>query len=249
MVRDVTVTLALVFFCYMVVLYTYRMRGAVGAAVAYAILVHFDPQFLLFLPFVAIFFLVGATRYKLLNVQYTFLFLGMVLVLLLPWTFRNYRVYGEAIPVALEATEYLQPIKKAFEDDAAESGVKAAYRPGFWRNTAEFWRVARFGQSVRGGGGAMRTEPPWSLRHNLISIVNYGLLLPFFVVGVWLSVKKRNRAGLILSAVVVGYYLIRAFYGGGEHQRLLVEPLIILLAFYAIVYLYSCRRPYTRQDS
>jgi hypothetical protein len=77
------------------------------------------------------------------------------------------------------------------------------------------------------------------LRHNLISIINYGVLVPFFLVGIWLSVRNRSRAGLILAVASVVYYSIRAFYGGSERARLPIEPLIILLAFYAVIELYA----------
>jgi 4-amino-4-deoxy-L-arabinose transferase-like glycosyltransferase len=243
MVRDVTSTLLLVFVCYLLVRYTSRARGAVWVALAYTTLVHFDPQFLFFLPILALYFLFGATRHKLLNVEYAFLFLTTVLVLLVPWTIRNYRVYGEPIPVALEATKYVQPFKTTLGDGRGgqESGVRTTVqRPNFWNNSVEFWRVVRFGETTQeGAGGRTKVVPAWSLRHNLISIINYGVLLPFFLLGVWLSVRNRNHTGLILAVVVVGYYLIRAFYGGSERGRLPVEPLIILLAFYAVVDLYG----------
>jgi 4-amino-4-deoxy-L-arabinose transferase-like glycosyltransferase len=238
MVRDVTVTLLLVYLCYLLVRFSTRARGVVWAALSYAFLVHFDPQFLFFLPFVALYVLLGATRHRLLNAQYAFLFLATVLVLLVPWTIRNYRVYGEPIPVALEATKYVQPFKNALGEGTDEK--TAGQRSGFWSNTVELWRITNVkGDTQTDTGGRTRTVPAWSLRHNLISIVNYGLLLPFFLLGIWRSVRGRNQTGLVLSAVVVGYYLIRAIYGGSERARLPIEPLIILLAFYAIVELYG----------
>jgi hypothetical protein len=72
----------------------------------------------------------------------------------------------------------------------------------------------------------------------VVSLATYGLLLPFFLLGVWFSVKSRNRTGLVLAVAVAGMYLIRAFYGGSPRARLPAEPLIILLAFYAVVELY-----------
>jgi 4-amino-4-deoxy-L-arabinose transferase-like glycosyltransferase len=243
MVRDVTATTLFVLVCYFMVLYTNRMRGAVWTALAYVLLVHFDPQYLLFFPFMALYFLFWTTRHKLLNVQFTFLFLGAVLVLFLPWTFRNARVYGEPIPIGLEAIKYARPVKNLIDrrpDEVEKANRVPKSRPGWWRNTVEFWRVVKFSE---GGAPAEPAEPAWSLRHNLISIGNYGVLLPFFLVGIWRSVKKRNRAGLLLSAAVVGYFLIRSIYGGSESARLPAEPLIILLAFYAIVDLYGRRRP------
>jgi 4-amino-4-deoxy-L-arabinose transferase-like glycosyltransferase len=238
MVRDTTVTLLFVLLCYVVILYAYRMRGAIWTAVVHSVLVHFDPQFLFFIPLIALYLLFRATRHRLLNVQSMFLYLGMCLVLLTPWTVRNYRVYGEPIPVALETTRYVQPFKG--DGDSGASAANADARPGFWWNTVELWRVVKLHESAEPtADGGIRAEPPWSTRHNLISIVNYGLLLPFFLLGIWRSVRNRNQAGLVMTGAVLFYYLIRGIYGGGATERLLMEPLIILLAFYAIIDLYS----------
>jgi 4-amino-4-deoxy-L-arabinose transferase-like glycosyltransferase len=251
MVRDVTVTMLVVTVCYLLVRYTPRMRGAVWTALAYAVLVHFDPQYLLFLPVLTAYYLFFATRHKLLNVQQTFLFLGAVLVLLTPVTIRNYRLYGEPIPVALEATQFLQPVTSVFggDDEPAGSGDAAASGPGLWHNSREFWRVVRIGETTeKAPGGATKVIPPWSLRHNVISLVTYGLLIPFFLWGVWVSFKERHRTGMVLAIAVVGVYLIAAFNGGSGGRRLPVEPFIILLAFYAIVDLYDRYRRTKQAD-
>jgi hypothetical protein len=202
-------------------------------------LLHFDPQYLLFLPVLVLYYLLAAGRHQLIRLQYTFLFLSMVVVLLTPWTVRNYRVYGEPIPIALEATRYLPRFQSGLEvsEDAAGNGIS---RPGFWRNSIEYWRVTRLTEGRQTTpDGALRIITPWSVRHNLVSLATYGLLLPFFLAGIWISVRERNRAGMVLVVAVVGMYLIRAFYGGSPRTRLPAEPLLILLAFYAAVHLYE----------
>jgi 4-amino-4-deoxy-L-arabinose transferase-like glycosyltransferase len=233
MLRDVTVVMLTTFTCYLLIRYAHTMRGTLWTALAYAVLVHFDPQFLLFLPVITLYFLFYATRRRLLGVQYAFLFFGTVIVLLAPWTIRNYRVYGDPIPVALEATQYYQPVRSALTANApADNGG------GFWRNSVEYWRVMRLlDHTVGVANGPDRDLPAWSFRHNAISLATYGLLLPFFLVGVWVSVRNRNRTTLVLSIAVAGMYLIRAFYGGSPHTRLPAEPLIILLAFYGVTHI------------
>jgi 4-amino-4-deoxy-L-arabinose transferase-like glycosyltransferase len=237
--RDVTAGTLVVLVCYLLIRYSYSMRGALWTALAYAVLLHVDPQYLLFLPVLVLYYLLAAGRHQLIRLQYTFVFLSMVVLLLTPWTVRDYHVYGEPIPIALEATRYLPPFQsglEAHEDVAVNNGS----RPGFWRNTIEYWRVTRLteGQQTTPDGD-QRILTPWSLRHNLVSLATYGLLLPFFLAGIWFSVKTRNRAGLVLVVAVVGMYLIRAFYGGSPRTRLPAEPLLILLAFYAAVHLFE----------
>jgi 4-amino-4-deoxy-L-arabinose transferase-like glycosyltransferase len=237
-VRDVTTTMLFVFVCYLMILYTHRMRGAVWTGLAYSALIHFDPQYLYFFPLIALYFLLYATRHKILNLQFFFLFLGCVLVLLIPWTVRNQRVYGDAIPIGLETAHYVRPVKQLAGSLLDRSDAEKALSPpraDFGINTVEFWRVTRFKTKEVPDNVNLPVEPAWSLRHNLISIANYGLLLPFLLLGVWNAVRKKNRAGVLIAAAIAVYFLIRLFYGGSERLRLPVEPLIILLAFYAIV--------------
>jgi 4-amino-4-deoxy-L-arabinose transferase-like glycosyltransferase len=238
-VQDVTVGMLALLVCYSLIRYSRSMRGALWTAITYTVLVHFDPQYLLFLPALVLYYLFSAGRYQLIRVQHTFLFLGTVLMLLAPWTIRNYRVYGDPIPIALEATKYLPPVQASpdLADDRLGNGLS---RPGFWRNSVEYWRVMRLVEGVQNTpGGGQRVVTPWSFRHNATSLVTYGLLLPFFLVGLWMSVKSRNRTGIVLVIAVVGMYLIRAFYGGTPRARLPAEPLLILLAFHAAANLYG----------
>jgi 4-amino-4-deoxy-L-arabinose transferase-like glycosyltransferase len=207
------------------------MRGAVWTGIVFTLLLHFDPQYLFFFPLIALYFLFYATRHKLLNLQFVFLFLGCVLLLLLPWTARNQRVYGDMIPIGLEAARYARPVKRLVAADVP--------RPDVVRNAVELWRVTRFGDEEPSRSGDRPPEPAWSLRHNLVNIATYGVLLPFFLVGVWTAVRRRHRPALVLASAVVVYFLIRVFYGGYERLRLPIEPLVILLAVYAVVDLYG----------
>jgi 4-amino-4-deoxy-L-arabinose transferase-like glycosyltransferase len=240
--RDVTVGMLVALICYLLIRYSHSMRGALWTALVYSLLVHVDPQYLLFLPVVVLFYLSSIGRHGLLRVQYTFLFLGTVVLLLAPWTIRNYRVYGDPIPVALEATKYLPPAGTAPAGPVgvSETEGKTLSRPGFWRNSVEYWRVMSLVERPqKTADGVSRVLPPWSARHNLISLGTYGLLLPFFLLGVWFSAKSRNLPGLVLAIAVAGMYLVRAFYGGSPRARVPAEPLIILLSFYAVVELYK----------
>ncbi|UCH83585.1 MAG: hypothetical protein JSW50_14205, partial [Candidatus Latescibacterota bacterium] len=77
-------------------------------------------------------------------------------------------------------------------------------------------------------------EPAWSARHNLVSILNFGVTLPFFVLGVVLAVKDRRRESLMLTLVVVAFFLMRTYLGANERIRIPIDPLIILVGVYGI---------------
>lgn len=230
--RDVLVTLLLVWMVYAMVRPFHKMRQAIWVAVIYTLLIHTDSQYLLFLPVLVVFFAFASTHHRLLNVQYLFLFLVAVFVLSLPWTIRNTIVYRELTPIALEARSFLP--RSQTPATARPPATGAPEHTALGRNSLEFWRAVRFRAQPADSTRGTRLEPAWSVRHNLISGVEYGLLLPFFVVGLAVALWRRHRAALVVAGTVAVYYLMRAFLGGGERQRFPVEPLIILLAFYGL---------------
>ncbi|MEJ2720208.1 MAG: hypothetical protein P8181_03580, partial [bacterium] len=108
-------------------------------------------------------------------------------------------------------------------------------------NAIEFWRFARFHPDVPAGanpdtpGARAFIQPAWSLRHNLVSILNFGLVLPFFLMGIVFAVWNRNREGLMLILIVLAYFVMRSYLGADERIRIPVVPFIILVAFYGLM--------------
>jgi 4-amino-4-deoxy-L-arabinose transferase-like glycosyltransferase len=236
--RGIVSVFLLILVLYLLVRPFIKMRYALIAGIVYTALVHVDPQYLLLLPVLALFVLFK-TRHGYLNIQYLFLFLGTIIVASIPWTLRNYAVYGQPIPIGLEAQRYLRPAGHAVTQpmtvvpEIEGKIIRASRSRVIEENTVEFWRFARFRGSPGASDGSPG-EPAWSLRHNAASIANYGLVLPFFLVGIAYALRTRNRIGLMLSAVVIAYFLVRAYLGGGEVARLPVDPLIIILGFYGL---------------
>jgi 4-amino-4-deoxy-L-arabinose transferase-like glycosyltransferase len=244
--RDILAVLLLMLVLLLVVRPFNKMRYALVAGVVYTALIHVDPQYLLLLPVFALFVLFK-TRHGLLNIQYLFLFLSVVVLASVPWTIRNYAVYQQPIPIGLEARRFLRPVKvvatepqRGFSDIEGKI-VRASRARIIQRNTVEFWRIAQF----RGEKSSDATQtdttvgrflaPAWSVRHNLVSTLNYGLVLPFFLLGILFAVRERNRTGLMLAAVAAAYFLMRAYLGGNERTRLPIDPIVILLGFYGIM--------------
>ncbi len=237
--RSIFACLLLILLLHLISKPFHKMRYAIFSALAYTALVFVDPQYLLLLPFIAVFLLLRATKHTLLNLHYFFLFAGFLLLLSLPWTIRNYIVYGQPIPVSLEASRYIGPVIGG-RDEVAKAVEKAHRfsRTGrLGSNAIEFWRVARFTSQNADDRTLQRGQQPekaWSLRHNLVSLITYGLLLPFFIIGIIAAIRDRNRTGLLIAATTLVYFVIRVFFGGSEMTRLPIEPFIILLAFYGL---------------
>ena len=255
--RDVLAVFLLMLVLHLLVRPFVRTRYALVAGVSYTVLVHVDPQFLLLLPVLAVFVLFK-TRHGYINIQYLFLFLGVIIVASIPWTVRNYIVYRQPLPIGLEAARFLRPVKLAVTEPRTEIAdiegrIVRASRSRFIKDNAiEFWRFAKFrGQkpALTGQTGAAGTTkaPPgaeaWSVRHNLASILNYGVVLPFFLMGIVYAVRSRSRPALMLIAVVITYFLMRTYLGGSEQARLPVDPVIVVVGFYGAVGLVRRFRP------
>jgi 4-amino-4-deoxy-L-arabinose transferase-like glycosyltransferase len=246
--RDVLSVLLLVVLVFYLVRPFEKMRFAPIAGVVFALLFHVDPQYILLLP-IFVLIILFKSRHRLINIQYLFLFLSMFIVASIPWTVRNLNVYGQAIPVGFEARRYLRPAKVVVTEpgrglsELEQKVVSASRGDLIQTNAVEFWRFARFRDDVppgvAPGDSAYQAlaEPAWSLRHNLVSILNFGLVIPFFFLGVVVAVKNRNREGLMLTLVVAAFFLMRSYFGANERIRIPVDPLIILIAFYGLMIL------------
>jgi len=245
--RDVLAVFLLMLLVFLVVRPLKHMRYGLFAGLVYAALIHVDPQYFLLLPVFAVVILFK-TRHGLLNIQYLFLFLSALVVATIPWTIRNSVVYGQPLPVGLEARRFLRPAKIVVTEPERgladlESKIARASRTRILQeNTVEFWRFARFhGGELPEGFEPQDTtfrglpKSAWSVRHNLVSILNYGITLPFFLLGIVFVIRNRNRTGLMLAVITAAYFLMRTYLGGSERTRIPVEPFIIILAFYGLL--------------
>jgi 4-amino-4-deoxy-L-arabinose transferase-like glycosyltransferase len=253
--RDVLVTFLLTWLAYALARPFYRMRAAVWTAFLCTLLIHTEPMFLLLVPPLLVFLALASTHHRALSAQYVFLFMTALFVFSMPWTIRNAIVYGDVVPVGLEATRYTAPISRLLRDlppeVAATTPPEAVtiQRPGFFANEREFWRVVRIADSPGEPARGVAPEPAWSLRHNVAGILNYAILLPFFFIGCAFAVMQRHRAALVLGSMVVSYAVVRGFVGATDASRLWVDPLIILVAFYGVKVLLDRRRAVTETHS
>jgi len=171
------------------------------------------------------------------------LFAATVCMLCVPWMARNYVVYREPIPVALEASRYTGAFGSMFvaselqQTSPTTEAEQAPGSPGFVHNSVEFWRVVRLSAAPGDPHRGIRPEPAWSTRHNVINIINFGILLPFLIAGCVLGRQRRNLSALALMGAMTVWWIVRGFIGANERARLPVEPLIILLAFYGAMQL------------
>jgi 4-amino-4-deoxy-L-arabinose transferase-like glycosyltransferase len=244
--RDVATTFFFVWFVFVLIRPFHRMRVSLWAAFLYTLLVHTEPMFLALLPVVLVYLALWSTHHRELSARYLLLFMTALLVFSLPWTARNYYLHRDFIPVSLEARRYTAPVARVLRvappTTALAEGETVRHEPGFLHNTVEFWRPARLRDAPADPAHGLLAQPAWSRRHNLISILNYGVLLPFLVVGVVIGWRRRHPTVVGLTGALASYAILRGFTGADERARLIVEPLIILVAFYGVSELLELRR-------
>jgi 4-amino-4-deoxy-L-arabinose transferase-like glycosyltransferase len=237
--RDTMVTFLFTWFVYTLAAPFHRMRSSLWLAFLYTLLIMTEPFFLVLLPILLLYLAFFATRHRVLSWQYVFLFAAFLLFCNLPWTVRNYVVYRQFVPISIEAERYTTPVQKLARSTMPSENVDippagVVIEPSFAHNTMEFWRALRLRPAPADPAHGVSAQPAWSLRHNLIFLLTYGILLPWMLLGMIFALRRRHRTMLILTGSIVGYALFRGFMTGDDRFRLTIEPLIILLAMYGV---------------
>ena len=111
----------------------------------------------------------------------------------------------------------------------------------WWVEFKEMCRPFRFYSEYVGTG--FKFEGPWSLRHNLSVGLTYGLLLPFFLIGVYFIIRIRHKYGLFLMVIILSHIIIHIFltiapYFARNRYRIPIDSFIIIIAFYGIYQIY-----------
>jgi 4-amino-4-deoxy-L-arabinose transferase-like glycosyltransferase len=148
----------------------------------------------------------------------------------------------------LRANEDIPELKRGKRYRSLQQGVRDGNMPhkfstteALVNNFIEHWRPFRLSSGYIGSG--YRYSKPWSNLHNITSVLTYGILLPFFVVGSVLVFRRRDKYGiLILSLIFVNTLLHVLLFAGKERYRVPVDSFIIIISckvMYDIIL--SCR--------
>ena len=100
----------------------------------------------------------------------------------------------------------------------------------------EFWRVARFKPDYFPFPDA-RFQGAWSLKHNVSSILCFGLLIPFAIIGIIIMLKEKHKASLFLLLPILVQTLIHMLMWSRDRYRMPIDAFVIIIAVYGI---YGC---------
>ena len=79
----------------------------------------------------------------------------------------------------------------------------------------------------------------------IVSLLSYGLLLPFFIYGAIISLKNLSNT-FLLYLPLISYSLIYSIYWSQIRYRLPLEPIVIIFASYGIDYIMNSFNFYRR---
>jgi len=68
--------------------------------------------------------------------------------------------------------------------------------------------------------------------YKIISVLSFGLLLPFFIIGFFLSLKKK--IGLIIHALIIYFTIFHMIFLASIRYRVGIEPFYIIFAVYGL---------------
>lgn len=247
------------------------------SSISYSILIHIDPRYLFYLPFLIILFVIFQSVKR--GTRNYLIFVALAILLLIPWTIRNYIAYGGFVLINtrtfdLRGSHEKNPRMDDFlkynvlsfgnitwtfnknypteeERELIKQGLNPNNRPQQeidairndvypastflqrkWFQLKEFWRAWRFKSEYRPFPDNRFVY--WSLKHNAISILFYGLLLPFMFYGIVdLFIRKKKLVWFLVFPLCI-QTLLHVLQWAKTRYRNPIDVFIIILACYGL---------------
>jgi hypothetical protein len=253
--------------------------------ISYSLLIHMDPRYLFYLPFLLVLFVIYGSFKRVMS-NYV-VFLVLTIVLLVPWTIRNYLAYGGFVLINVKTldmrdTQSRNPTierqirnnvlnfgvinwtaEKSYPSQEERNQIKSGLNPNsrtpeeidaikndvypdstFLKRKCfqfkEFWRPFRFGYAYRPFPDCRFVY--WSTRHNLMSILSYGLLLPFMLYGLVDLLLGRKRMFWFLIFPLFIQTFLHVLQWALTRYRNPIDSFVIILASYGFLQIYTSLR-------
>ena len=109
----------------------------------------------------------------------------------------------------------------------------------YYNRFIDLWRPVKINSNYYMGGFSYMG--PWSPRHNLATGLSYGLLLPFFFLGLHKLFQQQKKMAIFLFSILGYHTFIHILFipYTRDRYRIPVESIIILLGIYGIITVYE----------
>jgi hypothetical protein len=231
------------------------------ASLSFSWLIHTDERYFIYLAVFTLIFLF-ITPLKSYNfVKITLLWISFVLLLMLPWGIKNYQIYGQVVILTPRTTaitsnlwgEDISSGASHFSDDEVrkyyiagryERAIIYGERHGITpreysiteariRAFINFWQPAYFTPTFIQYG--FRPQY-WSVRHNVASLLFYGIFLPFYILGMIMLYKRKMYIALYIAAIPVIHSILHAYMVWPlERYRSPVTFIVVMIGIYGML--------------
>ncbi len=243
----------------------------------YAYLIHSDERYFFYLPFLVLFFVFKyRNNFRLYLVKQIIILLG-VAFLMIPWTIRNYTVYGQVVILTERTTKvtalfwgkdlskqtnskvligkiedinsYVDSIKNGIIPKALDSTTVETIKWGisnnlvpykfdtkekYYKAAINFWKPAYFRPAYINDGFR---KQQWSLGHNLLSLIFYGIFLPFYFMALlYIIIKKKDLVLYVIAAIPLIQMIIHVgLVHVLERYRNPVDCFVVIIALWFLI--------------
>ncbi len=228
------------------------------AAFLFSVLIHTDERFIFYLPIFPLILFFGHPFNFKKSIKGTFAWIAVVFLLMVPWGIRNYKTYGQVVIISHRTTAFtsmiwgkdLSGMKFVSSDEDIENqyksyseavvNVKSSKKSNsfnlYSKTLINIWRPAYFKtRVVKYSWWDKPRLQKWSLKHNLLSLLFYGIYLPFFLIGIIISALEKNYLVFFLSLLPVIHSILHAYMVMPEERyRYPFVFLIVLVGVWTI---------------
>ncbi|MBN2396284.1 MAG: glycosyltransferase family 39 protein [Candidatus Atribacteria bacterium] len=229
--------------------------------IVFILLIHTDERYIFLIPFLIVIPFLRVNKFvfnrnSLISVA---MLVGLILLLMIPWTLRNYKAYNEIVILSPRTTAFTSKIwgtnisslafegeegqikhKERYLENSLKQGKKYGITPRLYNKTeskirafVNYWQPTYFKPTYIQYGYRFQK---WSLTHNLAGLLFYGIFLPFFILGAVRIFRERNIILIWLLSIPLVHSLLHAFMVWPlERYRVPVNFIIILIAIYYLI--------------
>ncbi|MDD3726340.1 MAG: glycosyltransferase family 39 protein, partial [Candidatus Ratteibacteria bacterium] len=187
-----------------------------------------------------------------IKIKKIFFILTFFSLTLSPWIIRNYVVFGKFIPGTTMGGRVFWEGNNPYSDggpcryfpEEIEKLPETARDSAYYKKTIEvikdnpsrfLWllqnKFKRFWNVIPNASDF--TEP----LYRIISILSFGFMLPFFVLGFFLTLRNRNA--LFIHSLIVLFTIFHIIFLASIRYRVPLEPFCIILAVYGLFWLHN----------
>jgi hypothetical protein len=223
-----------------------HLRLAIGAGLLFGIASLTRNQGVMFVAVIVM----GAllTRGRMIPIRVTLITAATAMLLVLPWTYRNYTASGHLVLISTNGGltlwsannpdfDWRQPMPMSLPIYQAPAGLTDYELDQYYRNRAVQWIQSHPSKFALNGvkkvimlysfnPASVRPEMAWIFR--LAGLVPYGLILPFILLGI-IAAIRNPRTWILLSYVSLTTVVAFVFWGDSR-VRAPIQPYLYLLA-------------------